>query len=159
MVRVITLYLAGLLVMGALVAVGFIRGCSANSAENKIAEEIADVSPAYTMTAGQLYAAFLDDEHGAEVAYTGRVVQISGVIDGLTNGAGTPYVSFEGRGAWGVKCYLTEEEYAKIDDLDNLRSQRLVMKGRVEKRDLFLNMRGCVLLGRESLFAPGERQS
>lgn len=115
--------------------------------EGVVAEEIKNVTPDYTLTAGQLFSAYEADEEGAEIAYKGKAVLLSGNMRGLVRDYGpVPYMAFEVDPVWKVKCFLSDEEVARVDPFR--RGQQIHMKGKVgglDDRFLSLDVHGCTV--------------
>lgn len=59
---------------------------SAATAETPKAEEPKPVEKAVTVKASELYTAYHDNEVAADAQYKGKLVEISGIVDGIDNG-------------------------------------------------------------------------
>lgn len=78
---------------------------------NKQAPDLADASPAYTLTSDALFDAFDENEEAAMAMYGGQVVEISGVIAEIsrTEEGQSIVIAAENALAGGVNCAFSQD--------------------------------------------------
>lgn len=98
---------------------------------NKPHPDYEKAKPEFVISAGALYAAFIDDEVAANDQFTGKVVAIDGQVAGVEQLDDLVIVSFvfdEGFfGGEGVRCTMLEGHHARA--LDLLPGDNVTIKG------------------------------
>ena len=145
LVRFLSLFAAFLAVAGLLLALGVFRDCSRSASEASIAKEIRDIPPSFNMTANQLVQTYKTDEQSAVATYNGSV----GIVKGrafLVHEFN--YLFFDGDASWSVRCFLSDEEMAKLRGPREDYYEFYMLKGKVEgvnDKHLTIDLRGCTL--------------
>ncbi len=89
---------------------------------NKPHPDYKKASPAFVLTAAELYQAYIDNRSTAESTYNGKIIQISGRVDDIeiVDTLRVIMFSFEtgAFGAEGVRCSMMPEFNEAIDNLE-----------------------------------------
>ncbi len=145
LVRFLSLFAAFFAVAGLFLALGVFRDCSRNASEASIANEIRDIPPSFNMTDKQLVQTYKTDEQSAVATYNGSV----GIVRGrafLVHEFN--YLHLDRDAAWGVRCYLSDEEMAKLRGPLEDNNEFYMLKGKVKgvnDRHLTIDLHGCIV--------------
>lgn len=104
-------------------------------------------SPAYKISARQLYAEYEQNEVGADNKYRNRIVDITGTVDDISRTIIGDQISviLDRHGIIGsVQCYFPETEAGQIGQLS--RGSRVTVRGVVTGKMMAVQVEDCVLL-------------
>ena len=118
------------------------------STEETIEVDIAGKSPEVTVTAHEINQAYEANEVAADVKYKGKVIQVSGVVEGIEKDfMDTIFVKLSAGGEFGyasVECYFGDSHQADAASLS--KGQRVTIKGLGDGYLGDVMIRGCTLV-------------
>ena len=145
LVRFLSLFAAFFAVAGLFLALGVFRDCSRNASEASIANEIRDIPPSFNMTDKQLVQTYKTDEQSAVATYNGSV----GIVRGTAFlKPEFNYLYFLGGESWSVRCFVSDEEMAKLRGRQENNYVSHMLKGKVKgvnDRHLTIDLHGCIV--------------
>ena len=146
LVRFLSLALAFFAVAGLLLALGVFRDCLPQRLRSLHRQRDTRYStPSFNMTDSQLVQTYKADEQSAVATYNGSV----GIVKGrafLVHEFN--YLFFDGDASWSVRCFLSDEEMAKLRGPREDYYEFYMLKGKVEgvnDKHLTIDLRGCTL--------------
>lgn len=117
-----------------------VRASAASAAYN-------NPSPAYILTADELYAEYQQNQLAAAAKYEGKIVVVSGAIASIREDiTGTPYLllSIKDMLIGGVQCYFKKENKYRLMNLS--KSQQVRIRGRVGSMTIgYIGIKDCQL--------------
>ncbi len=123
--------LIGCIAFFVLILIGF---CSNDNSTNKATQTssskpVETVKPVLTITAMELFDAFMDNELKANQAYKGKYIAVQGAVESIGEDiVGDPYVALNtGNPILKVQCMLNKSETGKAANLQ--KGQQIIIQG------------------------------